>query len=99
MKVMHLSDKMIDYREEILNYIVRERDSLKELIKPIQSRRNKMYVESKGTGEWDEINYAYNEAIFLQLYDYLSGKLDLPIDELYCTLEEMDLSAYFEPSN
>lgn len=89
---------MTDYKSKVLDYLSMERDSLKDLIRPIQQRRNKMYVNSN-TLEWDEINYAYDDAILLQLYDYLADKIDLPIDELYIILEELHLSSYFEPSN
>lgn len=89
---------MINYYDQILDYIIRERDYLKKLTDIIRYRRNSMY-ELADTKEWDEINYAYNEALFLQLYSELADKLSVPIDELYCELEVMELSKIFEPSN
>lgn len=93
-----MKDPMINYRDEILNYVVRERDYLKELTNPIRIRRNQMYIKSS-IMEWDEINNAYNEALFIQLYSELADKLSMPVDELYCELEEMELSKIFEPNN
>lgn len=98
MNLTFTKDLMINYRDEIIDYMAKERDYLKDLIKPIQLRRNKMYAES-GTNEWDEINDSYEMAIFLQIFDELSDKMDLPVNELYCELEELKLSEFFEPSN
>lgn len=91
-------DLVINYYDQILDYIIRERDYLKKLTDIIRYRRNSMY-ELADPKEWDEINYAYNEALFLQLYSELADKLSIPIDELYCELEVMELSKIFEPSN
>lgn len=89
---------MIDAKDVIIDFLAKNRDFLKEKIRPIQNRRNKMY-EKDPIEYWDEINESYNTAIFMEMFDQLSTKLDLPIDELYCELEELDLSGFFEPNN
>lgn len=90
--------KMIDYREEILEYLIKERDFFKKEIKDIQRRRNEMYRE-KSTDEWDEINYAYESALFIKVFDLIVDKLSVPVDELYIELEDLKLSSIFEPPN
>jgi hypothetical protein len=57
-----------------------------------------MFIDSK-TDEWQEIDDSYETAIFLQLYDSLAEKIDLPVDELYVELSILDLSSFFEPLN
>src|ERR1017187_2877815 len=85
-------------KDEILDELSKNREYYKEITAPIRCRRNQMYKDSS-TMEWDEINESYSTAIFLQMYDELSDKLNLPADELYCELETLNLSDFFEPAN
>lgn len=89
---------MINSKDVIMDELSKNRDYYKEKIRPIQSRRNDMYKRD-GIEYWDEINESYNVALFMEIYDQLAGKLDVPIDDLYCELEELDLSQFFEPNN
>jgi len=89
---------MIDHRSDILDFLAKNRDSLKELIRPLQILRNKLDQESN-SNEWNEINDDYNKSIFLTLFDEMCDKTSIPIEDLYCELEELDLSSFFEPSN
>lgn len=101
MKATIMKDKTInmqDSKDVILDYLAMNRDFYKEKLRLIQIRRNKMY-ETESTSEWEEINQVYEDAIFLELYDDLSQKLNLPVDELYCILLDLSLSDFFEPAN
>lgn len=89
---------MDNVREEILDELSKNRDYYKERLRPIQMRRNAMYQKDP-IEYWDEINSSYETALFVQLFDDLSEKLDLPVDELYIELESINLSEFFEPSN
>jgi len=89
---------MTDTKDYILDYLAKNRTELKQILKPIQIRRDKMFIDSK-TEEWQEIDDSYETAIFLQLYDSLAEKIDLPADELYVELSVLNLAEFFEPLN
>jgi|ERR1700722_7823158 len=98
MNQIFMKDKMINTKEVIIEELSMNRDEFKKLIRPIQLRRNLMYQKDK-IETWDEINEAYKNAIFIELFDRLSQRLSLPVDELYIELESLDLSEFFEPAN
>lgn len=90
---------MINPRALILEHIISERDYYKKVILPIQIKRNEMY-ETMPITEWDEVNESYKTAIFMQLFDELLDKLtNVSVEDLYCELEDLNLSEIFEPSN
>jgi len=90
---------MVNYRDEILDHITKERDYYREQTQEIRFRRNKMYKESF-TDEWQEITDAYRTALFMKMYDLLIDKLTtVPFDELYIELESLELDKIFELDN
>ena len=90
---------MINYKAEILDHIIKERDFYKEETSEIRRRRDKMFKESF-TDEWEEIVQAYKTALFMKMYDLLIDKLTtVPFDELYIELEEIELDKIFELDN
>ena len=90
---------MVNYRDEILDHITKERDYYREQTQEIRFRRNKMYKESF-TNEWQEITDAYRTALFMKMYDLLIDKLTtVPFDELYIELESLELDKIFELDN
>lgn len=98
MNQIFTKDKMIDTKEYILDYLAKNRSELKRIIMPIIHRRNEMYKRDP-TDYWDEINESYDTALFMQIYDSIAEKIDIPIDELYVELSVLNLSEFFEPSN
>lgn len=93
-----MSVKMIDHRSDILDFLAKNRDHLKELIRPIQILRNKLDIEHSSS-EWNEINDDYNKSLFLTLLDEMCDKTNIPIEDLYTELEDLDLNSFFEPDN
>lgn len=90
---------MIDYKDKILTHIILERDFYKEATAEVRRRRDKMFKESF-TNEWQEIADAYKSALFMLMFDLLIDKLsDVPVEDLYCELEEMKIDEIFEPRN
>lgn len=89
---------MIDYKDQILDYLIKERDYLKKETEEIRREINEMYRKSPAD-EWQEINDVYENALFIKVFDLIADKLSVPVDEIYCELEEMTLSEILEPSN
>ena len=98
MKANSMSVKMIDHRSDILDFLAKNRDHLKELIRPIQILRNKLDIEHSSS-EWNEINDDYNKSLYQTFLDEMCDKTNIPIEDLYTELEDLDLNSFFEPDN
>jgi hypothetical protein len=90
---------MIDYKDEILNHIIKERDYYKTATLHLRIMRDKM-IKELPTKDWQDITEEFQNALFMTMFDFLMDKLpDVPVEDLYCELEVMELDKIFELDN
>lgn len=89
----------IDVRDFLLDEFVKNRQYYKDLIKPLQTLRDK-FIDEESNLFYREIMDEYQYEILTLLFQDIAGRFaELPVDDIYCELDDMNLNKLFEPEN